>query len=88
MITVFPLSIVTMLSTLATFSLKSMLVSRSFVTDKTGPKFRGLVIFSRTISGFSLIFGSITEFCSKKLSWRYIIGLSYAIVIYAGFLPI
>ena len=85
------LSIVTMLSTLATLGLeKYALRAVALFRDREDwPKFRGFWLFSlRTISGFSLILVALLSFVLEAILAIHHADYHIAIVIYAGFLPI
>ena len=85
------LSIVTMLSTLATLGLeKYALRAVALFRDRQDwPKFRGFWLFSlRTISGFSLILVALLGFVLEAILAIHHADYHIAIVIYAGFLPI
>jgi len=85
------LSIVTMLSTLATLGLeKYALRAVALFRDREDwPKFHGFWLFSlRTISGFSLILVALLSFALEAILAIHHADYHIAIVIYAGFLPI
>ena len=85
------LSIVTMLSTLATLGLeKYALRAVALFRDRQDwPKFRGFWLFSlRTISGFSLILVALLGFVLEAILAIHHADYHIAIVIYACFLPI
>jgi O-antigen/teichoic acid export membrane protein len=85
------LSIVTMLSTLATLGLeKYALRAVALFRDRQDwPKFRGFWLFSlRTISGFSLILVALVGFVLEAILAIHHADYHIAIVIYACFLPI
>lgn len=84
-------SIVTMLSTLATLGLeKYALRAVSLFRDRQDwPKFHGFWLFSlRTISGISLILVALLSFVLESILAIQHADYHIAIVIYAGFLPI
>lgn len=85
------LSIVTMLSTLATLGLeKYALRAVALFRDRQDwPKFRGFWLFSlRTISGISIILVALLGFVLEAILAIHHADYHIAIVIYAGFLPI
>ena len=85
------LSIVTMLSTLATLGLeKYALRAVSLFRDRQDwPKFRGFWLFSlRTISGFSLLLVALLSITLEAILAIHHAEYHIAIVIYAGFLPV
>ncbi len=85
------LSIVTMLSTLATLGLeKYALRAVALFRDRQDwPKFRGFWLFSlRTISGFSLLLVALLSIGLEAILAIHHADYHIAIVIYAGFLPI
>jgi len=84
------LSIVSMLSTLATLGLeKYALRAVALFRDREDwPKFRASGIFSPHYQRFQFNIGSITEFCSRSYLAIHHADYHIAIVIYAGFLPI
>jgi O-antigen/teichoic acid export membrane protein len=85
------LSIVTMLSTLATLGLeKYALRAVALFRDRQDwPKFRGFWLFSlRTISGTSIILMALLGFVLESIAAIHHADYHVAIVVYAGFLPI
>ncbi len=85
------LSIVTMLSTLATLGLeKYALRAVSLFRDRQDwPKFRGFWLFSlRAISGFSLLLVALLSITLEAILAIHHADYHIAIVIYAGFLPV
>jgi O-antigen/teichoic acid export membrane protein len=85
------LSIVTMLSTLATLGLeKYALRAVALFRDRQDwPKFRGFWLFSlRTISGFSLLLVALLTIGLEAILAIHQADYHIAIVIFAGFLPI
>jgi len=85
------LSIVTMLSTLATLGLeKYALRAVALFRDRQDwPKFRGFWLFSlRTIAGFSLLLVVLLSIGLEAILAIHHADYHIAIVIYAGFLPI
>jgi len=85
------LSIVTMLSTLATLGLeKYALRAIALFRDRQDwPKFHGFWLFSlRTISGFSLILVALISFVLEAIFAIHHVDYHIAIVIFACFLPI
>jgi O-antigen/teichoic acid export membrane protein len=85
------LSIVTMLSTLATLGLEkySLRAVALFRDRQDWPKFRGFWLFSlHTISGISIILVALLGFVLEAILAIYHADYHIAIVIYAGFLPI
>jgi O-antigen/teichoic acid export membrane protein len=85
------LSIVTMLTTLATLGLeKYALRAVSLFRDRQDwPKFRGFWLFSlRTIIGFSLLLVALLSITLEAILAIHHADYHIAIVVYAGFLPI
>jgi O-antigen/teichoic acid export membrane protein len=85
------LSIVTILSTLATLGLEkyALRAIALFLDRQDWPKFRGFWLFSlRTISGFSLILVALLGLVLEAILAIHQADYHIAIVVYAGFLPI
>ena len=85
------LSIVTMLSTLATLGLeKYALRAVALFRDRQDwPRFRGFWLFSlRTITGFSLLLGAVLSIGLEAMLAIHHADYHVAIIIFAGFLPI